>query len=629
MSQAALRVICVVALGVALAHAQIPTAAPMPKGTNTLLGRVVEMGTETPVAGAIVTVIGHFNASGRPATPDAGSRDLPPSVNLMTTAEGYFVARNLPAGRFSIVTRALGYLNNEFPPSVVEVRDNPKPTEMQLRVWKHAAIGGRVVDERGEPVSGVLVFALRRLATASGVIMRRAGSVTGMTDDRGVYRISQLPPGEYTAGILSTTTTLPGGVAAALDPSAANRDSYNEINAELRVSGFFRTWGCPECISSSHEGHHVGGLVLQRPGSYLPPAPDGRPLGFANTYYPGTSRASEATLISLGSGESRTDLDLVLRLTPTVTVAGVLSGPDGPMANTMLRLASMDADYDAFDPAGVATAITDGRGAFTFLGITPGEYMLNSQLILDFNETTGQGKRLWTFRPLSVGEAGLSGLAITLQPGVRMNGSVEFRNASAIVRGPEGRQPVSFHPVDGQPSRTMQAVVQPDGRFRSLGEMPGRYMISAYAPPGWYWHTASLNGKPLPGEILELGSTEISGLLLTFKQTTNRVSGVVTSSTGAPDPDAAVVLVSVDSPVCRSGTFFNRHCRSMLTTTLGTYEAATLSPGDYYVAAFSRRVAVNTQDPEFVARLIAAGATRITIGPEDEKNVPLRTLTIR
>ena len=101
-------------------------------------------------------------------------------------------------------------------------------------------------------------------------MLSRAGEGPAVTDDRGEYRIAQLAPGDYTAGILSTTTTLPESVAAALDPSVANRDTYVATTRELAQSGFFRTWGCPTCISNSHEGHHVAGFVLQRPGVPLP-----------------------------------------------------------------------------------------------------------------------------------------------------------------------------------------------------------------------------------------------------------------------------------------------------------------------------------------------------------------------
>jgi hypothetical protein len=63
----------------------------MPEGSNVLLGRVVETGTSAPVGGAIVTLVGHFDASGRP-TPLAQAttigQDVLPSLNVMTTPDG-------------------------------------------------------------------------------------------------------------------------------------------------------------------------------------------------------------------------------------------------------------------------------------------------------------------------------------------------------------------------------------------------------------------------------------------------------------------------------------------------------------------------------------------------------------
>lgn len=109
----------------------LPAQAPapsIPNGTNVVLGRVVEIGTTVPVAGAIVTLTGHVDASGKPVTPNPIARgpELPPSLNVMTTADGYFVFRNLPAGLFTAATRAHGYMDNDFPPTVVEIRDSMK-----------------------------------------------------------------------------------------------------------------------------------------------------------------------------------------------------------------------------------------------------------------------------------------------------------------------------------------------------------------------------------------------------------------------------------------------------------------------------------------------------------------------
>ena len=90
---------------------------------------------------------------------------------------------------------------------------------------------------------------------------------------------------------------------------------------------------------------------------------------------------------------------------------------------------------------------------------------------------------------------------------------------------------ISLRPIRAESWRTLPAVVQPDGAFRSPGDPPGRYIINASSPPGWFWQTTSIGGKPVPDEMIELGSTEVTGLVLTFKQTTNRVSGRVSVAT--------------------------------------------------------------------------------------------------
>jgi hypothetical protein len=82
-------------------------------------------------------------------------------------------------------------------------------------VWKYAVIGGTVVDEAGEPVVGVGVRALPRNVVGG---RERFGNLdvtpapTAVTDDRGMFRLSQLLPGTYVVGIPSTQTTLPIGV---------------------------------------------------------------------------------------------------------------------------------------------------------------------------------------------------------------------------------------------------------------------------------------------------------------------------------------------------------------------------------------------------------------------------------
>jgi hypothetical protein len=102
----------------------------------------------------------------------------------------------------------------------------------------------------------------------------------------------------------------------------------------------------------------------------------------------------------------------------------------------------------------------------------------------------------------------------------------------------------------------------------------------------------------------------------------------VTADDGAADPDAAVIVFPADSSAWREGIFTTRRVRKVHATSAGAYEVATLAPGEYYVAAISREAALNWQDPALLDRLIA-GATRVTLGPDDERTVLLRTLPLR
>jgi hypothetical protein len=100
----------------------------------------------------------------------------------------------------------------------------------------------------------------------------------------------------------------------------------------------------------------------------------------------------------------------------------------------------------------------------------------------------------------------------------------------------------------------------------------------------------------------------------------------VNNGNGAPDAHAAVIVFPADSNAWREGIFSFRLTRKVHTTSTGTYEVATLAPGDYFVAAIDARLALNWENPELLAGLVP-NASRVTLGAEDQRTVTLRTLT--
>lgn len=111
--------------------------------------------------------------------------------------KGQFVFENIAPGRYRVHAHQTGFLNTglgqESPEVVVEANREVGPIEIILQTG--AAIEGRVVDEDGEPIVQAEVTARRR--TEGGFDF----ASSSQTDDRGVYRISSLPPGNYLVSV--------------------------------------------------------------------------------------------------------------------------------------------------------------------------------------------------------------------------------------------------------------------------------------------------------------------------------------------------------------------------------------------------------------------------------------------
>ena len=71
-----------------------------------------------------------------------------------------------------------------------------RTADVAVRMWKNGVIAGTIVDEAGEPVVGVHVRAARRVFASGRYRFVPVGPAVP-TDDRGMYRISDLLPGEY------------------------------------------------------------------------------------------------------------------------------------------------------------------------------------------------------------------------------------------------------------------------------------------------------------------------------------------------------------------------------------------------------------------------------------------------
>src|SRR5262245_6996603 len=169
-----------------LAQAALPQrSAVAPSGTAVLSGVLTSTAAAAqPVRHATVRLSGANGTSTRVA----GTDD-----------DGKFVFDALPAGSYTLSAIKPGYVQTFYgsrqpgrgPGVPVAVADGQRAT-LTLTIAPGAVITGTILDVRGLPAPNVPVAAVGLGSRGAGLAPTR-----GVTDDRGMYRLFGLAPGDY------------------------------------------------------------------------------------------------------------------------------------------------------------------------------------------------------------------------------------------------------------------------------------------------------------------------------------------------------------------------------------------------------------------------------------------------
>ena len=197
VTRAALVVLLGIVLGASVrVSGQLPQKPAVASGL--IVGQVIDAGTGRPIAGAIVAMTGPGIQTPR----------------ILTGADGHFVFRGLPRGTFMIAATKSGYADGVSgrrrpagPSQPMAIQPGERVGDVVVRMWKFGAITGTVVDEAGEPIVGAQIRAFHR-AMVGG---RRAfiSVPPAITDDRGMYRLGNLPAGQYSVGAVARPVAVP------------------------------------------------------------------------------------------------------------------------------------------------------------------------------------------------------------------------------------------------------------------------------------------------------------------------------------------------------------------------------------------------------------------------------------
>ncbi len=478
--------------------AQAQQAAGAPAAT-VLAGRVIDALTGSPVGGVTV----RLTALGGQAWPRAG-------LHGMTDDAGRFEIAGIPAGPLRLSATADGYLSEGYGALTagdtagnrIELQPGEKLADLTIRLWPGARISGAVTDERGEPVVGYIVRLLRRQHIGARSVWMPSGQTK--TDDRGRFASTNtLRPGDYLVLLPAEPTSLSSSVV-------------------------------------SHESvFHGGGRTV-----------------------------ATASVITLGPGERRDGIDLVTRLSPRpqlLSVAGTITAPESVRLLGYAGLVRRDAEDPAAQFEGFRAAIRQD-GKFSFSHLPPGEYRLRFAV---FPRVTGGASASWGVRTIGKPAASLSDvttwfadvplslqksatdLVVPLQAGSRIRGRVVFEGRS-ILPTADALNSILMHVYHAEARElSLSALgvptgaVDAQGRFETVGLPPGKYVLDPYAVIDNVRHAVTsvrVDGREVLGPGLDVGTADLTDVVVTFSGRSWDISGAVRDREGRPAPGARVIV---------------------------------------------------------------------------------------
>ena len=581
-------------------------------GTGFIAGQVVDSAAGRPIPEAQVQIVARN-------TPGARGVAVPA---IVADAQGRFFFRGLVPGTYSLLANQTGYA--AVRQALIEVADNERVLDAVVRLTKLATVTGSLRDSAGDPVVGTEVLAFQRTFTSGRLVLQPL--VRGVkSDDRGMYRIPGLPPGEY---FVCACLRDPNP----LDPQLLTTLASQPLNL----------------MSVAARALHVGADVVSL---------DDTLRGYAPTFHPNSATVARAERVSLAPGEDKTAVDITVDLVRATRVSGRVVGAESPMQASSIRLVPL-ADADAgIQLTAMQPMLVQADGRFDFANVPPGQY----RLIVTHRETSARGggpsglalnftggraaspppapiavagpgvtppPMLWANEVISVGEGGLSGLVVSLSPGMNVSGRVQFvGNAPQPTEQMLTRSSLTLLQLaaTGGASVSASGPVTASGTFRIVGgAVPGKYNPSFTGVPGYSnLRSVTLAGADITDLPIEVGTRDLGELVLTFVDTPLASLTIsVSVQQGRRADDDQVLVFPVDRKYWAEPSAGRRRIRFQQVSAKGSAAIADLPAGEYFVAIETGMAIADLQESHLDA--VSRRAQRITINDGEKKTIEVR-----
>jgi hypothetical protein len=505
--------------------------------------------------------------------PNFGNRQFPALASEFDCdASGHFIVTLPSAGMWHLVASARGFVSAAYdehtPFSTAIVLTPEAPTaNIEFRLSPEASIVGVVLDEAGEPVRNAQIM-LQNVPQPNPGGPQPVGGTRGnaRTDDRGMYELANLAPGDY------------------------------------RLSVHAQPW-------------YVTNMQQTRTASDADTASLDPSLDFAYpvTWFPGVSDPAVAETIVLHAGDTRqADFHMVpvasihmrILLPPRVS-----NGPNTPPVPAFPLIQQLSSGAG---PGFVQTSTRydQQQGLIDVGGLTPGTYQVrlagpnqeghsavvevsaNSTRTLDLSAPASDMARI---------KLRFDGVA-DVDSG---SGSRPERNGGLQVMliGTDARRG-SFFSNNGEgngPNLVRREQRDPNAE-RVLEVPPGRYEVVLQGRPNFFLTGLTAKGAETAGRYVTVGAGDST---LTVQVASGRatLSGIATLD-GKSCVGAMVLLVPITIEDPNSIAIL----RQDQTNTDGSYDLANVLPGQYILVAINHGWQINWGDPSTLRRYLMQGA---------------------